>query len=239
MGNLNLYSVDLSLWEGSESLDGKSLEDVTKEDWEGMIKGLYDWIRDLQKAKGKRMPQDERLRDLMYAYGKRRPLHFVLVTAISKSHKKRLERPLKPCFWHAHVLVYGYCVSAVVGLIKHYWTKIKGYARSEKNSYSIPCHDTGKLKYNMDQCEGKPKLCVSPVLTPDDLTGMYYSQFASIEKFVETGRLETDALLKSMQLYGQILIKNGHSASVKGRWLAGIRPYKRPSYAVIQTCEAS
>ena len=96
MGNLNLYSVDLSLWEGSESLDGKSLEDVTKEDWEGMIKGLYDWLRILQKAEGKRMPSDERLRDLMYAYGKRRSLHFVLVTVISKSHKKRLERPLKP-----------------------------------------------------------------------------------------------------------------------------------------------
>ena len=89
---VNLYSVDLNLWEGSEYLkeQGKSLEDITVEDWEGMIKGLYDWIRDLQKAEGKRMPQDERLRDLMYAYGKRRPLHFVLVTAISKSHKRRL-----------------------------------------------------------------------------------------------------------------------------------------------------
>ena len=118
---VNLYSVDLNLWEGSEYLkeQGKSLEDITVEDWEGMIKGLYDWIRDLQKAEGKRMPQDERLRDLMYAYGKRRPLHFVLVTAISKSHKRRLSRRLKPSVVHAHVLVYGFCVSAVVGLLKH------------------------------------------------------------------------------------------------------------------------
>ena len=93
--------------------------------------------------------------------------------------------------------------------------------------------------YNLVQREGKVKVCVSPALTMDDLIGMYYSQFASIEKFADTGRLETDALLKSMQLYGQILSKSGYSASVKGRWLAGIKPYKRPSDAVIQTCEAS
>ena len=238
---LNLYSVDLNLWEGAEYLkeQGKSLEDVTVEDWEGMIKGLYDWIRDLQKAEGKRMPHDERLRNLMYAYGKRRPLHFVLVTAISKSHKKRLSRRLKPSVVHAHVLVYAYCVSAVVGLIKHYWANIKGYAKSEKFIRNIPCFDDGKIMYNLAQREGKVKICVSPALTPDDLKSMYYGQFASIEKFADTGRLETNALLKSMQLYGQILVKNGYSASVKGRWLAGIRPYKRHSNAVIQTCEAS
>ena len=238
---LNLYSVDLNLWEGAEYLkeQGKSLEDVTVEDWEGMIKGLYDWIRDLQKAEGKRMPHDERLRNLMYAYGKRRPLHFVLVTAISKSHKKRLSRRLKPSVVHAHVLVYAYCVSAVVGLLKHYWTKIKGYARSESSIHAVKCYDDGKIIYNLAQKEGKVKICVSPVLTANDLKSMYYSQFASIEKFADTGRLETDALLKSMQLYGQILIRNGYSASVKGRWLAGIRPYKRHSNAVIQTCEAS
>ena len=238
---VNLYSVDLSLWEGSEYLkeQGKSLEDITVEDWDGMIKGLYDWIRDLQKAEGKRMPQDERLRDLMYAYGKRRPLHFVLVTAISKSHKKRLSRRVKPSVVHAHVLVYGYCVSAVVGLIKHYWTKIRGYSRSESSIHAVKCYDDGKIMYNLVQREGKVKVCVSPALTQDDLIGMYYSQFASIEKFADTGRLETDAILKSMQLYGKILIKSGYSASIKGRWLAGIRPYKRPSDAVIQTCEAS
>jgi hypothetical protein len=229
MGNLNLYSVDLSLWEGSESLDGKSLEDVTKEDWEGMIKGLYDWLRILQKAEGKRMPSDERLRDLMYAYGKRRPLHFVLVTVISKSHKKRLERPLKPCFWHAHVLVYGYCASAVVGLIKHYWAGIKGYARSEKNIYSTPCYDTGKLKYNMDQCEGKPKLCVSPVLTSDDLTGMYYD---AVEDFEKSGRLKTDGVIKAIEKYGNVLEASGYSAMIREKWVKSIRPDGGRSSAV-------
>lgn len=238
---LNLYSVDLNLWEGAEYLkeQGKSLEDVTVEDWEGMIKGLYDWIRDLQKAEGKRMPHDERLRNLMYAYGKRRPLHFVLVTAISKSHKKRLSRRLKPSVVHAHVLVYAYCVSAVVGLIKHYWANIKGYAKSEKFIYDIPCFDDGKIMYNLAQREGKVKICVSPALTPDDLKSMYYGEFASIERFNKTKRVATDGIIKAMQLYGKILVKNGHSASVKGRWLAGIRPYKRHSNAVIQTCEAS
>lgn len=238
---LNLYSVDLNLWEGAEYLkeQGKSLEDVTVEDWEGMIKGLYDWIRDLQKAEGKRMPHDERLRNLMYAYGKRRPLHFVLVTAISKSHKKRLSRRLKPSVVHAHVLVYAYCVSAVVGLIKHYWANIKGYAKSEKFIRDIPCFDDGKIMYNLAQREGKVKICVSPALTADDLNAMYYGEFASLEHFNKTKRVATEGIIKAMQLYGKILVKNGHSASVKGRWLAGIRPYKRHSNAVIQTCEAS
>ena len=45
MANLNLYSVDLSLWESAEYLtsQGKSLDQVTRKDWEGMVKGLYDW----------------------------------------------------------------------------------------------------------------------------------------------------------------------------------------------------
>lgn len=248
---LNLYSVDLSLWEGSEYLKstGKTLEDVTYEDWEKMIQGLYVWIRDLQTAEGKRMPSDERLRKLMYAYGKRRPLHFILLTVISKSHKKRLSRPLKPAVFHAHVLIYGYGVSAVIGLLKHYWTKIKGYSKSEPSIHDVKCFDDGKLMYNLVQREGKPKLCISPALTSEDLSGMYYGdEFAlkdeeltgaSVEDLEKTGRLKTKGLVKAIQRYGNVLKRNGYSDGVKGRWLAGIRPYKRPSDAVIQTCEAS
>lgn len=57
MANLNLYSVDLSLWKSAEYLtsQGKYLEQVTRKDWEGMIKGLYDWIRGLQRATGTRI----------------------------------------------------------------------------------------------------------------------------------------------------------------------------------------
>lgn len=228
MANLNLYSVDLSLWEGSEYLtsQGKSLEQVTRKDWECMLKGLYDWIRGLQKTAGTRMTNDERLNSLMYAYGKRRPLKFILLTVISKSHKKRLKQHLSDTFYHAHLLVYGYKVSAVVGLIKHYWANIKGYARSEKAIYDIKCYDDGKLAYNLAQKDGKPKVCVSPALTADDLKSMYYGEFASLERFNKTKRVATDGIIKAMQLYGKILVKNGHSASVKGRWLAGIKSCK-------------
>lgn len=228
MANLNLQSVDLSLWEGSEylTLQGKCLDQVTYKDWEGMIKGLYDWIRGLQRATGARRTKDKRLNSLMHAYGKRRPLKFVLLTVISKSHKKRLKQHLSDAAYHAHVLVYGYKVSVVVALIKYYWASIKGYAKSEKFIYNIPCFDDGKLAYNLAQKDGKPKICVSPVLTTDDLTAMYYGEFASLERFNKTKRIETEGIIKAMQLYGKILVKNGHSASVKGRWLAGIKSCK-------------
>lgn len=228
MANLNLYSVDLSLWEGSEYLtsQGKCLDQVTYKDWEAMIKGLYDWIRSLQKTAGTRMTKDKRLNSLMYAYGKRRPLKFVLLTVISKSHKKRLKQHLSDTFYHAHLLVYGYKVSAVVGLIKHYWASIKGYAKSEKFIYDIPCFDDGKIAYNLAQKDGKPKVCVSPALTVNDLSAMYYGEFASLERFNKTKRVATEGIIKAMQLYGKILVKNGHSASVKGRWLAGIKSCK-------------
>lgn len=228
MANLNLYSVDLSLWESAEYLtsQGKHLEQVTRKDWEGMIKGLYDWIRGLQKATGARMTKDTELNRLMYAYGKRRPLKFVLLTVISKSHKKRLKQHLSDTFYHAHLLVYGYKVSAVVGLIKHYWANIKGYAKSEKAIYDIPCYDDGKLAYNLAQKDGKPKICVSPALTADDLNAMYYGEFASLERFNKTKRVATEGIIEAIRLYGKILVKNGHSASVKGRWLAGIKSCK-------------
>lgn len=228
MANLNLYSVDLSLWEKSPYLisQGKSLDQVTYKDWECMLKGLYDWIRGLQKTAGTRMTKDERLNSLMYAYGKRRPLKFILLTVISKSHKKRLKQHLSDTFYHAHLLVYGYKVSAVVGLIKHYWANIKGYAKSEKAIYDIPCYDDGKLAYNLAQKDGKPKICVSPALTVNDLSAMYYGEFASLERFNKTKRVATEGIIKAMQLYGKILVKNGHSASVKGRWLAGIKSCK-------------
>lgn len=226
--NLNLYSVDLSIWEGSQYLisEGKELEQVTRDDWSRMIKGLYDWICDLQRAEGKRRPKDERLQDLMYAYGRRRPLKFALLTVISKSHKRHLNRKLKPTVYHAHMLVYGYRVSVVVGLIKYYWTHVKGYAKSEPSVYDIKCYNDGKLIYNLAQQEGKPKVCISPAVTVDDLQAMYYGEFASLERFAITGRIETAALIKSIQLYGQILIRNGYSTSVKGRWMAGIRTRK-------------
>lgn len=228
MANLNLYSVDLSLWESAEYLtsQGKHLDQVTRKDWEGMIKGLYDWIRGLQRVVGTRMTKDERLNSLMYAYGKRRPLKFVLLTVISKSHKKRLKQHLSDAAYHAHVLVYGYKVSVVVGLIKHYWANIKGYAKSEKEIHDIKCYDDGKLAYNLAQKDIKPKVCVSPVLTTDDLNAMYYGEFASLERFDKTKRIETEGIIKAMQLYGKILVKNGYSASVKGRWLAGIKSCK-------------
>lgn len=207
MANLNLYSVDLSLWEGSEYLtsQGKCLGQVTRKDWEVMIKGLYDWIRSLQKTAGTRMTKDTELNRLMYAYGKRRPLKFVLLTVISKSHKKRLKQHLSDTFYHAHMLVYGYQVSVVVALIKHYWASIKGYAKSEKFIYDIPCFDDGKLAYNLAQKDGKPKICVSPALTVNDLSAMYYGEFASLERFNKTKRIQTEGIIEAIRLYGKSL----------------------------------
>lgn len=213
---------------------GKCLEQVTRKDWEVMLKGLYDWIRGLQSATGTRMTKDERLNSLMYAYGKRRPLKFVLLTVISKSHKKRLKQHLSDAVYHAHVLVYGYKVSVVVGLIKHYWANIKGYAKSEKAIHDIKCYDDGKLVYNLAQKDIKPKVCTSPVLAADDLNAMYYSEFASLERFNKTKRIETEGITKAIQLYGKILVKNGYSATVKGRWLAGIKAVNRMNKPLIK-----
>lgn len=226
--NLGLYSIDLSLWEKSPYLSsqGKTLQQITRSDWENMIKGLYDWIRALQKPTGVRAVKDTKLNQLMYAYGKRRPLKFVLLTVISKSHKKRLKQHLSDAAYHAHVLVYGYKVSVVVGLIKHYWANIKDYAKSEKAIYDIKCFNDDKLAYNLAQKDIKPKVCVSPVLTVNDLNAMYYGEFASLERFGKTKRIETEGIIKAIQLYGKILVKNGYSASVKGRWLAGIKSCK-------------
>lgn len=230
MANLGLYSMDLTIWEKSEYLEGRKLSDVTYSEWERIIKGLYDWIRSLQTTEGKRRnPQfDGNVQKLMYAYGKRRPLKFVLVTVISKSHKKRLKQHLSDTVYHAHLLIYGYTVTVVKELIKYYWATFKKYSRSPKDIFCKKCYDNGKLTYNFAQTDGKkPKVCISPAINGSDLEAMYYGQYTDIRRFENTHRIKTEAILKAIKLYGNILISNGYSASVKGRWLAGIRHCKR------------
>ena len=161
----------------------------------------------------------------MYAYGKRRPLKFVLVTVISKSHKSRLKQHLSDTFYHAHVLVYGYKATVACKLIKYYWSCVKGY--SGKKIRTMKCYDDGKLTYCLAQTDGvKPKICISPVITGDDLKAMYYGEFASIDKFNKTNRVETKSIIEAIRLYGKNLISNGYSTSVKGRWLAKIKNRK-------------
>lgn len=227
MTNLNLYSVDLSLWKESPFLSGRALDDITYDDWQALIKGLYDWIRKLQKAKGKKDSSlAPEVKELMYAYGKRRPLKFVLLTIISRFHKKKLEQHLSSTAYHAHMLVYGYKISVVVKLIKYYWAS-HGYARSVKDIHDIKCYDNGKLAYNLAQSDGKkPMICVSPAITAYDLKSMYYGEFASIPKNGDTHRISTNAIIKAIDLYGNILIKNGYSTTVRGRFLARVRAVK-------------
>lgn len=225
--NLGLYSIDLSLWEKSPYLSsqGKTLQQITRSDWENMIKGMYDWIRALQKPTGVRAVKDTKLNQLMYAYGKRRPLKFVLVTVISKSHKSRLKQHLSDTVYHAHVLVYGYKTTVVCKLIKYYWSCVKMY--SGQKIRTMKCYDDGKLTYNLAQTDGvKPKICISPVITGDDLKALYYGEFASIDKFNKTNRVKTKGIIETIRLYGKNLISNGYSTSVKGRWLAGIKSRK-------------